>query len=161
MSNLDKSFATLVKYNNGMFKSDKQAKFLSQHLDYDLGEGIHYTTPNNVWGNSYIFAYSCDALGVTKVEKITGKGTVVTWERDTTNEWQDVNQKREAQKQLAAWINKAHKTQDRMEAMLLRKVTNSAGELNMPVMISMSKKRQRVLRSINDAHEKFQQGYTA
>jgi len=71
------SFASLVKTNNGFFKSDKQASFLlSQCRD---GE---YSTSGHLHGNSYQLFYTCDDAGVTKVEKSThAKGLVLQWER--------------------------------------------------------------------------------
>lgn len=74
---VEKSFASLVKSNNGKFKSEAQAKFLlSQCRD---GQFI---TGGRVHGNSYTLFYVCDNTGVIRVEKQTkSKGLVLTWER--------------------------------------------------------------------------------
>ena len=74
---VEKSFASLVKSNNGKFKSDAQAKFLlSQCRD---GQFI---TGGRVHGNSYTLFYVCDNTGVVRVEKQTNaKGLVTQWER--------------------------------------------------------------------------------
>lgn len=73
-----KSFASLVKANNGLFKSTKQSEFLLSKC-----EGGQYISPGNVYGNNYIITYHCDDKGVTKVVKYTFSNckTVITWER--------------------------------------------------------------------------------
>ena len=78
MSNISKSFASLVKFNNGLFKSEAQAKFL---LDM-VKEGLNVST-GSVCNNSYMITYICDDKGVVRTEKHTFKTakTVVTWER--------------------------------------------------------------------------------
>lgn len=74
---VEKSFASLVKTNNGKFKSEAQAKFLlSQCRD---GQFI---TSGHVHGNLYTLFYVCDNTGVVRVEKQTNaKGLVTQWER--------------------------------------------------------------------------------
>lgn len=66
------SFASLVKSNNGLFKSEKQAAFLLSRYQ----EENTFHCAGNVYGNSYQVTYYCDAKGVVKVEKhlpVTGK----------------------------------------------------------------------------------------
>ncbi len=80
MSNIAASFASLVKYNGGFFKSDKQAAFLlSQCID---GAFIAF---NTVYKNTSKTWYLCDEKGVYLVQKEnTIKGCVVVkgyWKR--------------------------------------------------------------------------------
>ena len=79
---LSQSFASLVKSNNGLFKSEKQAQFLlSQATDGS------YMSCGNVWGNSFNMEYFVDAKGVTKVTKYSkAKGTLVEWTRKVEGE---------------------------------------------------------------------------
>lgn len=71
------SFAQLVKSNNGMFKSDKQAAFLTSKCNANM-----YSTSDEVFGNSYTMFYEIDSRGITKVIKHTrAKGDVVEWTR--------------------------------------------------------------------------------
>jgi len=77
MSNLSISFASLVKNNNGLFKSEKQADFLLSRCN-----GNTYETSGRVGRSSFYMDYFCDEQGIIKVTKRTDKkGTVLTWER--------------------------------------------------------------------------------
>lgn len=79
MSNLGISFASLVKNNNGLFKSSKQAAFLLSQCDEDR----IFTVMGTFGRNAFTLFYHCDDLGVIKVEKylpITGR-SMITWER--------------------------------------------------------------------------------
>lgn len=71
------SLNNLMKTNDGLFKSDKQAKFiLSQATDNQV------VTGGNMYGNSFTMFYNLDDKGVVSVEKHTPrKGSTVTWER--------------------------------------------------------------------------------
>ena len=85
MDNLAASFASLVKSNNGLFKSEKQAAFL---LSVCQDAGTFYTG-GQVYGNSYSLQYNCDDFGVVSVEKYlskTGK-IVLVWSRLTHTEF--------------------------------------------------------------------------
>ena len=85
MNNLAASFASLVKSNNGLFKSEKQAAFL---LSVCQDAGTFYTG-GQVYGNSYSLEYNCDDSGVVSVKKYlpkTGK-IVITWSRLTPAEF--------------------------------------------------------------------------
>lgn len=74
---LDISFASLVKSNNGLFKSDAQAKFLLSKCD-----GKEYITGGSMYGNTFQLTYYCDNRGVTKVEKYTkAAGPKIQWTR--------------------------------------------------------------------------------
>lgn len=79
MSNLAVSFASLVKSNNGMFKSEAQAKFLLSQCQ----EENTFFVGGQVYNNSYTLSYNCDSLGVVSVEKYLPKSgkTTTTWER--------------------------------------------------------------------------------
>ena len=81
MSNLTISFASLVKNNGGLFKSVKQAAFLtSQLVDND-----HYAF-HKAYNNTSATIYTCDTEGVSKVTKQnTVKGCkqwVTVWDRN-------------------------------------------------------------------------------
>lgn len=77
MSDIAISFASLVKSNNGMFKSDKQAEFLLSHC-----ENGEFITCGNMYGHSFNLTYVCDAQGVTRVIHYTSNtGDKTTWER--------------------------------------------------------------------------------
>jgi hypothetical protein len=100
---MDKSIATLVKFNNGAFKSEAQAQlFLRKAQD-----GVYYSAGGSVHGNSFRNAYHINQEGVYKVEKLTRNKTTTVWTKDTTDAWKAVNTNRDARKELAAWINKA------------------------------------------------------
>lgn len=74
---LSTSFSSLVKSNNGFFKSEKQAAFLLNQCN-----GGCYVAADSVFGNTYQIWYTCDSTGVVKVEKFTNaKGAVLQWER--------------------------------------------------------------------------------
>lgn len=112
MSSFDKSFASLVKTNNGLFKSEKQAKFLIDQCDSidSKKERAVYHVLGNVHGNSFTLTYICDFKGVLKVEKHTPKTnkTVITWERpqDGKTTAQDAKEI----KRIKREINKAKKS---------------------------------------------------
>lgn len=71
------SFASLVKSNNGFFKSDKQAEFLLNQCS----ENVYCSQAITKFRSWYSMIYFCDAKGVTKVEKNTSTGLTVVWER--------------------------------------------------------------------------------
>ena len=85
MDNLATSFASLVKSNNGLFKSEKQAAFL---LSVCQDAGTFYTG-GQVYGNSYSLQYNCDDAGVVSVEKyLTKTGKIgLVWSRLTPTEF--------------------------------------------------------------------------
>ena len=72
-----KSIMWLAKYNNGLFKSEKQAKFLISKIDRRSG----------CIGHASSGFYSCpimahyDDKGITKLVKVTKNGNVLTFER--------------------------------------------------------------------------------
>jgi hypothetical protein len=115
---LDKSFASLVKYNNGLFKSEKQAKFL---LSKCSEPNVYFTYPGEMYGNQYYFTYECDNTGVIKVEKHTGSKknqgrgkTETVWERPT--EGTKPAQQLKADTQNAKHAKKLYKNIENLEA---------------------------------------------
>jgi len=106
MSNVAVSFAFLVKSNNGVFKSEAQAKFLLSQCQ----EENTFVCGGNVYNNSYTMFYICDIQGVVKVEKYLPKSgkTTTTWERLTVDQSQakqvqdQATKEREAQREEAS-----------------------------------------------------------
>lgn len=64
MNSIALSFATLVKTNNGVFKSAAQAKFLLSQCD-----NAQFVSCDSFFKNSYTITYVCDENGVIRVEK--------------------------------------------------------------------------------------------
>jgi hypothetical protein len=77
MLNLAISFASLVKNNNGIFKSAKQASFSLMHCN----NCSEFSATGSVYKNSYTLVYTCDELGIFKVEKLTKNKNAVVWTR--------------------------------------------------------------------------------
>lgn len=69
MSTVAISFASLVKNNNGFFKSEKQAAFLLSQCQ----DGMTFITSGDVYGNAFSLNYNCDSQGVVTVEKYLNK----------------------------------------------------------------------------------------
>lgn len=80
MENLAKSLATLVKFNGGLFKSQKQADFILSKLYQGQCWVFH-----KAYNNASKTVYDCDRQGVTRVTKInTVKGEevfTIVWDR--------------------------------------------------------------------------------
>lgn len=76
MSDIGISLASLVKSNNGIFKSQKQAQFL--HSKANDGVAI---VGDVCYGHSYFTEYHLDAEGVLKVIRLNKAGEKVMWER--------------------------------------------------------------------------------
>lgn len=116
------SFASLVKSNNGMFKSEAQAKFLLSQCQ----ETNTFSSGGNVYGNSFTLSYVCDDKGIVSVEKyLPGKGKVqTTWMRHvegTTNAVESASKAKEIKR-----LNKEIKSlEKRIQA---RKEAFQAGE---------------------------------
>ena len=78
MSNLIASFRSLVKNNNGMFKSEKQAIFLL-NMCQEEKTFIHFdSNPKTTWNDMFY----CDNKGIVKVIRTTSNGKInTTFER--------------------------------------------------------------------------------
>lgn len=77
------SFFSLTKTNNGKFKSEAQAKLLSSKLDANQQfvsvQSLSFGNTKNAQ-QSVTWTVTCDAEGVTKIEKQTKtKGTELYW----------------------------------------------------------------------------------
>lgn len=82
MNQIATSFASLVKNNNGVFVSAKQAEFLLSQCDNN-----EFVSLGSMYGNTFYIVYVCDSMGVVKTVKHankTGK-TCTTWERQDAN----------------------------------------------------------------------------
>lgn len=103
MTNIAKTLANLVKTNNGLFKSEAQAKFLTEVV------GTEYVVGGTVMGNQFTLYYDLNSTGVTSVRKYTvGKGFTTTWERvvDGTVSVQDAKEIKRL-KRLAKSVEKS------------------------------------------------------
>ena len=90
------SFASLVKSNNGFFKSEKQAAFLLSKCQ----DGNTFVCGGHVYRNPFTLYYVCDASGVVRVEKYTSKTgkNVTTWTRQSDEAFQASQAAKEASK---------------------------------------------------------------
>lgn len=148
MSDLDKSIAQLVKYNNGKFKSEKQARlFHSKAVD-----GVYYSNGGSVYGNSYRNEYHLGLNGVTKVVKRTRKGEKTIWTPDKTDNWKKANEIRNQRKELAAWINKARNVHNKYEAAITKLAMNKN---TMNLVIPRAKRLKELEAQIDKAQEKY------
>lgn len=87
---ISKSIFTLTKYNNGLFKSEKQADFLIDQMQQTGGcIGI----ANSGYNQCPIFA-EWDAEGITKVVKHGKKKHTIMFERKTPGVLTEVEKKR-------------------------------------------------------------------
>lgn len=149
MSDLDKSIASLVKYNNGQFKSEKQANlFHSKAVD-----GVYYSSGGSMYGNTFRNAYVLGPNGVKKVVKMLGKGKQKTvWTPDKTDGWKKSNDLRAERKELAAWINKATAVLNKYD-----KVVDFAMSKDKQHLVMGRAGRIKELQSqIEQAHQKLQ-----
>ena len=86
MTNLAKSLATLVKYNQGFFKSEKQAAYLLAAtqgvlvVSNSFSLGDEYNNKRAGIGSKTV--YSLDDKGVVSVEKHNSKGTTTVFDRN-------------------------------------------------------------------------------
>lgn len=76
MSDIGIPLASLVKSNNGIFKSQKQSQFLHSKANDDV-----VTIGDVCYGHSYFTEYHLDAVGVLKVVRLNKAGRKVMWER--------------------------------------------------------------------------------
>ena len=86
MTNFAKSLATLVKYNQGFFKSEKQAAYLLAVtqgvlvVSNSFSLGAEYNNKRAGIGSKTV--YSLDDKGVVSVEKHNSKGTTTVFDRN-------------------------------------------------------------------------------
>lgn len=76
MTDISISLASLVKSNNGVFKSQKQAQFLHSQAD----DGV-VVVGGVCYGHTYFTEYHLDADGILKVVRLNKAGRKVMWER--------------------------------------------------------------------------------
>ena len=153
---INKSLNSLVKYNNGSFKSEKQAAFFLSMADNGeiMGETVR------VYNNWSRFVYVVDAQGVIEVKKMTEKkGLVTVWVKDTTNKWQEKNNERAERKALAEWNNKARTIVNKWK---IDPVNNYAFvskflEVNQQVIISRHNRIERLEALITEKTDKLDQ----
>lgn len=81
MNSLALQLASLVKRNNGYFKSEKQAKFFLDNVESD----DYICMGGNMFGNAYTIFYHMDERGVYKVVKhlYSTYKDVITFERES------------------------------------------------------------------------------
>jgi len=149
LSDLDKSIASLVKYNNGQFKSEKQAMlFHSKAVD-----DVYYSSGGSMYGNSYRHAYHLGPNGVEKVVKMLSKGKEkIVWTPDQTDGWKKTNDNRQKRKELAAWINKAGALYNKYDAALTKLAMNKN---TMKLVVPRAKRLKELEAQIDKAREKF------
>jgi len=150
MSDLDKSIASLVKYNNGQFKSEKQATlFHSKAVD-----GVYYSSGGSMYGNSFRHAYHLGPNGVEKVVKMLGKGKEKTvWTPDQTGAWKKTNDNRQQRKELAAWVNKAQSIYNKYEKTITKMAMNKE---TMHLVVPRAKRLKAFEEMIDKAQEKLE-----
>jgi len=124
MSNLHSSIVktcfSLAKFNNGLFKSEKQGKFLSSlgitissTQNHNLGYEYNFKTCGTTYWTIYL-----DAKGVNKITKENSKGLTVHFEREEGSAYQNKQDIKKAalEKYLPLYKmteDKCHKISDR------------------------------------------------
>ena len=112
-SDIVKSCFSLAKYNNGLFKSEKQGAFLSQ-----LGKTV-ISSQTHTLGEEYNFK-SCgrtdwtmhlDDQGVVKITKHNSKGETIHFERQDQASFEKVKAEKEERRKR---IDKAIEKRDRI-----------------------------------------------
>ena len=90
MNNIAISFASLVKSNNGFFKSDKQRDFLLSQCDFD-----EYVSTGSVGKNNFTITYIVDDLGVRETINRGAKSgkSEITWQRHVSGVLSDLDKK--------------------------------------------------------------------
>ena len=90
MNNIAISFASLVKLNNGFFKSDKQRDFLLSQCDFD-----EYVSTGSVGRNNFTITYIVDDLGVRETINRGAKSgkSEITWQRQVSGVLSDLDKK--------------------------------------------------------------------
>ena len=122
------SLNSLMKTNDGLFKSDKQAKFiLSQAVDNQV------VTGGDMYGNTFTMFYNLDDKGVVSVEKyLPKKGTsTITWERPTEGKTavQVAKSQASAKRHNTAQLKAAQKTIDSFDDRISAHGENASPEM--------------------------------
>lgn len=151
---ITKSLFNLVKNNNGLFKSEKQAEFLTRFLESDLtyfirfnyNLGIEY---NNKRCGSAEFVFFCDTQGIFKVVKTTSKGKKsVYFERKDQATFEEEQARKEKQKLIdMSMLKLEHKKvdiHDRVKLIQDKYLTKYMKDNNMPFFISKIKRVERL-----------------
>jgi hypothetical protein len=137
----EKTFASLVKNNNGFFKSDAQAFFLANACQ----EPNQYASSGAAYGHSYVLFYICDSLGVAKVQKQTSKGLAVIWER-RTDDRVSIQDKKELQR-LRRLIKETE------QSIAKRIQSRASGSYPDAVLFNESQERDGVI--LNNLHQAY------
>lgn len=105
MENVQISIESLIKSNNGFFKSEKQAEFLISELKAQYGNQF----VSSIYNNSVIISYEWDDKGIiSKSNQSVKKNSVkVVWKRKVEGELSIAEQ--ESVKQLKRNIKKIQK----------------------------------------------------
>jgi len=120
-----KSLFSLAYTNNGFFKSEKQASFLSSKV---VDGSI--TIVKSFYNNTYLFHFVLDDSGIVEILKETSKQTSIHWTRNSDHE--DFLNKKEA---LAAEKEDKKQKADRFNK--LCSIINKYNSNNTPRVISM------------------------
>jgi hypothetical protein len=110
MNTISQSFAYLVANNNGLFKSEKQAKTL---LNYCQDRVFHHS--GNFFGTSWSKFYHCDGKGVVMVIHHTNtKGNVLEWERPSegVKPIQEIKEEKRINREIKAIEKKIVETEE-------------------------------------------------
>jgi len=110
MNTISQSFASLVKNNNGFFKSEKQAKTLLSVCNDSvfIDGGIFF-------GGTWTKFYHCDDKGVVMVVHHTNtKGDVLEWERasEGVKTVQEVKEEKRINREIKAIEKKIKETEE-------------------------------------------------
>ena len=77
---ISKSLFSLVKFNAGKFKSQKQADFLLSHF----ADGV-YASSGKIYNSSYTWLFHANVNGIFLVEKSLKSGLKTYWELSETS----------------------------------------------------------------------------
>ena len=116
---ISKSLFSLVKNNNGFFKSDKQAAFLlsqcQEEYSYVGGNG-------SIYGNSFFFEFYMDQNGITSVVKHTNNDSKTQWMRMDDDEFASIMNLKKELRTIATWVNKAGNIVNNFETHSIQKL---------------------------------------
>jgi len=135
---IKQSILSLCKNNNGFFKSERQAEFLTSKL----GEVAGFVGTLSAWGNNVSLFAEWDSKGIVKVVK-RGKSNSVFFERITLEEW-EAKQARKAECSAVqrASVNKAIES---LKAELAQLESNLAAKQADPAMIALPADTQAIV----------------